>query len=229
MMFYMKIERSPVTPAGVAVIVMIFVSFAAPAFLFAHPHMGLNTSFNFVWKGDRLSGVYLDWQFDDYFSADILQGYDLDRNGRFDAKETQAVHDGAFANLGKYFFFTFIRQGETRSNPKSVRDFSVYAKDGKLHYRFLVDLSMYKGELFIAVYDYTYFCAIDYRQPAPVSFTHDPRLVKPFAEVVENKKYPVYYNPQGAIDDTTVYYSWKKGLETFFPKEIRLVSAPAKP
>lgn len=200
-----------------------------PLNLQAHPHMSLESSFRFVWKGVNLSGVFLEWRFDDYFTADIVQGYDLDGNKRFDAKETKAVHDGAFANLSKYFFFTFIRQGETRSNPHSVSDFSVYLKDGRLHYRFFVDLSRFRGELHVAVYDYTYFCAISYPLRNPVSLDFDPGLVKPSAAVVENKKYPVYYNPQGAIDDTTIYYSWKKGLETFYPKEIRLGYASAKP
>ncbi len=202
--------------------------FFIPVGLFAHPHMSLTASAHFVWKADKLSGVYLDWSFDPYFSADIIRGYDSDGDGTFNAKETATVYDNAFANLKKYFFFTFIRQGDSRGNPKSVSDFSVYQQGGTAHYRFFLDLSRYKGDLYLAVYDYSYFCAIDYPKENAASFDCDRNIVNPKAEIVENKKYPVYYNPQGAIDDTTVYYTWKKGLQTFYPREIHLSYAQAQ-
>lgn len=197
-----------------------------PGLAFAHPHMSLVSSCRFVWKGDALSGVYLDWAFDPYFSADIIRGYDSDKDGAFNPKETDAVYGHAFQNLRKYYYFTFIRQGSVRTNPKTVSDFSVYQKEGTLHYRFFVDLSKYSGELNLAVYDYTYYCAIDYPKEAPVTFDCDTSVVAPKAEIVENKKYPVYYNPFGAANDSTVYYEWKKGLVTFYPKEIRLSYGP---
>jgi len=190
--------------------------------LFAHPHMSLTACCEFVWKGSSLSGAYIDWAFDPYFSADIIRGYDSNKDGSFDAKETQAVYGHAFQNLKNYYYFTFIRQGTTRTNPKTVRDFSVYQESGVLHYRFFIDLSAYKGELSLALYDYTYYCAIDYDKDKPVTFDCDEAALHPRAEIVENKKYPVYYNPFGAIDDNTVYYTWKKGLLTIYPREILL-------
>ena len=33
---------------------------------------------------------------------------------------------------------------------------------------------------------------------------------------------PVYYDPLGSIGDDSVYYTWRKGLVTFYPKEIHL-------
>jgi ABC-type uncharacterized transport system substrate-binding protein len=195
---------------------------ASSAALFAHPHMSLTASCDFVWKGAALSGVFIDWAFDPYFSADIIRGYDSNKDGAFDAKETKDVYDHAFQNLKNYYYFTFIRQGSKRANPKTVSDFSAYQKAGVLHYRFFVDLSPYKGELAVAVYDYTYFCAIDYDKDKPFSFDWDESALRPRAEIAENKKYPVYYNPAGAADDTTVYYKWKKGLLTIYPQEIIL-------
>ncbi|MEN6500734.1 MAG: DUF1007 family protein [Rectinema sp.] len=208
---------------------LLFLAMLATApSLFAHPHMSLTARCEFVWKGDTLSGVYFDWAFDPYFSADIIRGYDSNKDGKFDAEETKAVYDNAFQNLKNYYYFTFIRQGSSRTNPKTVKDFSVYQKSGTLHYRFFIDLSAYKGELSIAIYDYTYFCAVDYAKENPVTFDCDETRVKPHAEIVENKKYPVYYNPTGAIDDTTIYYTWQKGLLTFYPREIVLRYGPAK-
>jgi ABC-type uncharacterized transport system substrate-binding protein len=202
---------------------VLFVLFLAlPSLAFAHPHMSLTSSCEFVWKGPVLSGVYIDWAFDAYFSADIIRGYDANQDGKFNAAETKAVYDNAFQNLRKYYFFTFIRQGDTRTNPKSVSDFSAYQSGSTLHYRFFIDLSGYKGELWIAVYDYTYFCAIEYDKANPVILRFDDAAIKPAFSIAENHQYPVYYNPLGAVDDTTIYYAWKKGLITFYPREIHV-------
>ena len=40
--------------------------------------------------------------------------------------------------------------------------------------------------------------------------------------IEENKEFPVYYNPLGAATDSTVYYEWKPGLQTYYPKEVHL-------
>ena len=82
------------------------------------------------------------------------------------------------------------------------------------------------GELALAVYDYTFFCDIAYPEKNPVRLTFDPAKVSASFLIAENKDYPVYYNPLGAVDDTTVYYTWKKGLQTFYPREIRITYAP---
>lgn len=204
----------------------IFALAAFPALLSAHPHMFLTSTAEFVWEKEKLSGCWIEWTFDQFFSADIIQAYDADGNGRFSAEETKQVYNGAFTNLKNYYYFTFIRQGKNRTNPPSVSKFSAGIRNQKMWYRFFVDLSKSApGELCLAVYDYTFFCDIRYPDAAPVKLTFDPAFVKPSYQIVENKEYPVYYNPLGAADDNTVYYTWKKGLQTYYPREIRITYA----
>ncbi len=192
----------------------------------AHPHMFLESRAEFAWKGQALSGVWLEWTLDGYFSADLIHGYDLDRNGVFDARETRELEKGAFANLRNYNYFTFIRVGKTRHNPSGVRDFSARQRNGAVIYRFFVDLSRWPAEeLFLAVYDYTFFCDIRYPDAGPVAFT-SAEGVEASWEIVENREYPVYYNPLGAVDDPTVYYKPAPGLLTYYPREIRIRHAP---
>ncbi len=196
---------------------------AAP--LAAHPHMFLESRAEIVLNSGELSGVWLEWTLDSFFSADLIHGYDLDRNGSFDAAETRALEQGAFVNLRHYHYFTFIRVGSARTNPSGVRNFSARQSGGSVIYRFFVDLSRHASdEVFLAVYDYTYFCDIRYPQRNPVTIT-DPSPVPGKTarwEIVENRDYPVYYNPLGAIDDTTVYYKPAPGLATYYPREIRI-------
>jgi len=209
-------------------LVLIFLTLSVG--LGAHPLLSLTSCFVFVWEGERLSGGYLEWTFDQFFSGDIIQAYDANADKKLSAAEQKLVYQKAFINIENYHFFTFIRQGDKRTNPKSVKEFSAWIKGDVLVYRFFVDLSAYQGEeLYFANYDYTFFFAIPYAESEPVKLRYDPELVDASYEVVENKKYPVYYNPMGAADDTTVYYSWKKGLLTFYPKEIHVKFAKKAP
>lgn len=211
------------SPRAVRKLVLILVLACAASFAHAHPHMFLKSSAEFVWDGDALSGCWLEWTFDEFFSADIIHGFDLNQDGKFSEQESRDVFAGAFSNLKNYYYFTFIREGSARSNPKEIQRFSAKQTDGKLSYRFFVDLSSTSGnELALAVYDYTFFCDISYTEKNPVVLTHGGE-VSPRYEIRENRSFPVYYNPKGAIDDTTVYYEWKKGLMTYYPREIVLV------
>lgn len=199
------------------------MAIALPAALSAHPHMFLTSTQEFVWEKEKLSGCWIEWSFDQFFSADIIQAYDRDGNGKFDAAETKDVYNGAFINLKNYYYFTFIRQGATRTNPPAVGKFTAGIRNAKMWYRFFIDLSMTApGEIALSIYDYTFFCDISYPGENPVKLTYDPAYVRPSYQIVENKDYPVYYNPLGAVDDNTIYYTWKKGLQTYYPREIRI-------
>ncbi len=202
-------------------VLLVCVLLCVASALAAHPHMQFTSTAEFVWKGKALEGVYLEWAFDPYFSADIIRGYDINRDGRFSDNETQEVFDNAFSNLRHYYYFTFISQKGRRDNPGKIEQFSVRQKDGTLYYRFYIDLRSWQpGTIRLAIYDYTFFCDIRYPDQNAVTLRYDPGVVKPVWKVRENRDNPVYYNPLGAVDDNTIYYEWKPGLETYYPREI---------
>lgn len=185
--------------------------------------MHFTSAIEFVFSKQQLQGAYVEWTFDRYFSADIISGYDLNNDGIFNSKETQDVWENAFSYTGNYYYFCFIRQGSRRTSPEKITSFTVKQKGGIVSYRFYVDLSTFSGrELYFAVYDYTFFCDITYKQVNGITFRYDPSVLKPSFKIEENKNYPVYYNPVGPIDDTRIYYKWKPGLETYYPKEIAI-------
>lgn len=211
------IMRNPVRILLILAMILVPTFFAS-----AHPHMFLTSQEEFVWDKTKLSGCWLEWTFDQFFSADLMN-FDANHDGKFSAAETKEVYNNAFIYLKNYYYFMFIRQGGKRTNPAGVQNFSVSQADGRVTYRFYIDLSKAApGDLYLAVYDYTFFCDIRSPDKDPVKLTYDSDLVHPAYEIVENKNYPVYYNPLGAVDDNTIYYKWKKGLETYYPREIRI-------
>lgn len=201
------------------ILLFLFTSIVA----FAHPHVWMKSSFDFVFREKQLRGVYISWTFDKFFSSDIIAAYDKNRDGNFNESETKEVFENAFISTKNYYYFTFIRVGKNRTSPKqvSLSDFSVRQKAGEMTYTFFVDLSAYKNEheIFIACYDYTFFCDIAYPESC-VKFSGNENSAT--YKIVENKNYPVYYDPFGAINDTRIYYEWKPGLNTYYPREIQL-------
>jgi len=201
---------------------LLIALFVLPVQAAAHPHLFISAQTEFVLNEGKVLGAYETWTFDRFFSADIIQGYDLNRDGLFDKAETKDVYNNAFINTKNYSYFTFIRQGDKRHSPEKVSDFSVWQKDGIASYRFYVDLSKYSGDFYFAVYDYSFFCDFRYDEKSPVLFRGSFGKTAPRYTIAENKKYPVYYDPFDTADMTTMYDSWKPGLQTYYPKEIHI-------
>lgn len=190
-------------------------------FAFGHPHVFFTSTEEFVFEDDKIAGCWVQWTFDSYFSADMDFYYDWDDNNFYDEAEIEELYNFAFINLENYHYFTFIRQGAERFSPVEVYNFHAWQEDGILSYRFYIDLSHMEGNDFhFAVYDYTFFCDIRYPDNS-VTFSGADNLNVSY-DIAQNKDYPVYYDPWGASNDTTIYTKWRPGLETYYPYEIHI-------
>lgn len=184
--------------------------------------MWFDCEFEFEFSQEELKGVKVIWTFDKFFSSDIIAGYDKNRDGFFNKQETADIFQNAFSYTRNYYYFTFIRAGRERFSPKRIElhNFVAKQKNGVLIYEFYINLTGYNGnEIYIACYDYTYFCDIGYTKNC-VRFSGINR--KPNYTIIEDKNNPIYYNPIGAIDDTRIYTKWAPGLNVYYPKEIKL-------
>lgn len=169
-------------------------------------------------------GIWLEWSFDQYFTASIVQGFDSDKNGQFDARETQEVHDGAFINLENYGYFVYLRKGDQRRSAQKAESFSLRMENGKVVYRFYIPLkgAGYGEDFSVSVFDSTFFCAISYAKPDPIRIVQKGSGGSPAYEIAVNKKYPIYYDPLGTAEDTRTYDKWAPGLQTAHPEEVRV-------
>jgi ABC-type uncharacterized transport system substrate-binding protein len=190
--------------------------------------MSLESRIEFEYAGVECTAIRLEWKFDPFFSASIIQETDLDRNGRLDAAESEKVRTYAFVNLRKYGYFTYLRSGDQRVTPERIERFVASIRGDRLVYAFTVPLTGkgFGDDFSVAVFDTTYYCAVLYpppgaESPATIKQTSS-RAAAPRWERVVNKKYPVYYNPRSPATDGTVYTEWKAGLETAYPEEIRV-------
>ncbi|MDY7000508.1 MAG: DUF1007 family protein [Thermodesulfobacteriota bacterium] len=105
---------------------------------FAHPHVFVAGKAIFVFDSKGLSGIRLKWFFDEMFGVQILEDYDVDRDGRFNSKELAVLKDEAFSNLKNYNYFTHIKIDGQAFPVQFVRDFSAGVEGGDLYYTFFV-------------------------------------------------------------------------------------------
>jgi len=192
------------------------------SFLHSHPHVKITSTITFDFNGTTCEGCRVQWMFDDYFSASMINDFDKNRDGVFDEKELNNLYNGGFINLKNYGFFVFLRKNSVRTNPEKVSEFRAWQKERKLFYSFYITFynKTYSDDFYLAVFDRSFYCAAFYGAPAVI--INQKQGVSPVYEITSNKKYPVFYNPAGAADDMTVYKKWKPGLETAYPDEIHV-------
>ena len=195
--------------------------FFVPLSLFAHPHIMLKTSLEIEYSNSYCDGIWVDWEFDRFFSISIINDFDNNKDGKFDDAEVKAIEENAFSNLRNYGYFVDIRVGNKRTKPDSVTRFSAKFSGDKLYYRFFVPLvkDTY-NDFYISIFDPTYYSAVSYVDDGIKIGSGTGQ--DPMYEVLENKDYPVYYDPYGSASDMTTYTKWKPGLQTAYPKEVHV-------
>lgn len=204
-------------------IICISILSMFPLILSAHPHMAIYSNCEFVFEDSQIVGAWVDFSFDDYFTADILAGYDENHDELFNESETEEIYNHAFINLKNYGFFISIRDKTGRYSPEDVKDFSVYMKNEMITYRFYFDInSPADKEFYFSVFDPTFFCACYFNEKDTVTVNSDRQISTDYT-IEENTDNPVYYNPYGSISDKTTYTKMEPGLLTFYPEEIHFV------
>lgn len=205
-----------------------YLAFFAMAVLvsaaFSHPHVGIEVGIELVYDGRVSTGFWQEWTFDPVFSAMLRGDFDMDRNGRFDEREQQAVHDGAFTNLRKYGYFTLLRRGDRRTSPEAIRDFSARIAGDRVTYRFFIPLSAQegRGDFNLAIFDTTFYTNVEYSSKAVTLTQTVAGQPVPTVSRSVNKNFPVYYNPADPANSTKTYTAWAPGLQTAYPDEIHI-------
>jgi len=140
---------------------MILISIIAPCLLFAHPHVFIDYTVNFVFDQNGVTGIETQWIFDEMYSSMLIQDYDVDKDGRFSNSEIKTTKQNAFSNLENYNYFIYITIDSKCFEVKSVDNFSVDVCDNRLVYRFFITCVVpvtpsYK-KIEICMYDETYY------------------------------------------------------------------------
>jgi len=158
--------------AGLLLALIVFLS--APRAAFAHPHVFIENRVVFMFAGDKIIALTQSWTFDEIFSDQLLQGFDADGDGAFDAAESKAVGEGTLPNLEKFRTFNYIWIDGKDTGPLVPTDFTASAKNGKVTFVFSVRLphpvDPRTQHLKVEINDREYYVEVDLAAEQPILF-----------------------------------------------------------
>jgi ABC-type uncharacterized transport system substrate-binding protein len=162
----------------------------------AHPHVWIDAVATFLFEERKLVGLRHRWEFDEFFGSFVIEEHDADRDGAFDAAETEAIREAAFSNLREFGYFTHARLDGEELPLDQVSDFTARIEDGVLVYEFTMPLAEPidpGAERFTAgIYDPEYYVEVLLDQYDPVRFEGLPSGACTFA-IREDAENPIYF------------------------------------
>jgi ABC-type uncharacterized transport system substrate-binding protein len=208
-MFNHKSKKAPFSRIIIAFL-GIMALFLLPAKSSSHPHVFIESELEVELGEQGIKGVWHHWTFDEYFSAWIIDEFDLDGDGLFSPDETENLYQEAFKNLEAYGFWTRVLEGSREIPVTRIENFTVQLNNNKAIYSFFVPLDIdinSESEVFIAVYDEDFYCQIFF-PPGDVSFIGD------------TSKWNVDYDTQ-KMPELTYYFGF------ITPVAVRVSIAPS--
>ena len=176
-------------------ILAIFLLFSVQTRVFAHPHVFIHNSVTIVFDENGLAGFKVDWVFDEMFSNMIIHDYDQNKNKKFEASEIRKLEKGAFSNLRKFEYFTYIKISGEPFKVKFVRNFSAKIIEDRVVYHFFVPCHVRAAsslkEIKISIHDKTFYCSV-FLMKDQIYFENDSSFEHHY-QIAKNTEEPYYY------------------------------------
>ena len=179
-----------------------------PVDVSAHPHCFILNSVRFVFDNDGLAQTRIDWEFDEFITAQILSDCDKDADGKLSGEEEACIKANYFDSLDKYGFFTFITINDHPIKTPKVEGLNIALIENRVLFQFMVPCHVTgKGdqEVKVAIYDPTFYCSMNFRDQIPVMVENEGDLDYSI-RVNENKKKAYYYNQIHPWEAVLIYY-----------------------
>ena len=140
----------------------------------AHPHVWIKNRSDVVFNdAGKISALIIEWAFDENYSADATEGLDADGDGSFSAGELEVLARENLIALKEYDYFVYSKLDGNKVAYGDVTEFGNIHSQGILKMYFTIPLAEpvdpSKGNFSYAVYDPSFFIAIDYPDASAIS------------------------------------------------------------
>lgn len=202
-------ERETMTSQGSGgLILAAFLLFVFPDASSSHPHVFIQNTLRIIFDQQGLAGVRVRWVFDEFFSSMIADEFDHNHNNKLEKTEILNVKKGAFANLVKFDYFSFIKINGKPFKVTYVRDFSAALASGKLIYGFMIPCHVKATTTFkefvISLYDPTYYSRVAFAQERPVILEGASSFEVRY-RISKNVKEAYYYGQVHPVEATITF------------------------
>ena len=139
----------------------------------AHPHVWIDAVAELMFDdAGRLRGVRVYWAFDEMYSAFATEGLDTDGDGTVSAEELAPLAATNVRELREWGYFTVVEVDGRPVDYGEVREFGMRSVGGRLamwmHLPFAAPVDPRAADVAIAMYDPTFYIAIDLVRNQPV-------------------------------------------------------------
>ena len=139
----------------------------------AHPHVFVDNRVTFVFDAGKVTALKLEWTFDEIFSSDLVNQFDPEGDGTFDATESADVRENVLPNLKQFHYFTYIWVDGKPLDQIDPADFVATLDNGIVTFRMRVPLpepvDPLSRKLAVEVNDREYFVEVALAQQDPVA------------------------------------------------------------
>lgn len=124
-------------------ILLLFCFFLLSTLLHSHPHLFIKPSVEVVITNSTIKGIKITWEWDKWWSEDVINECDIDKNNAFDKKEIQLIYKNFFSGVKDFNYFTEIYVNKNKSRINTVLDFNASInKDNIVAYSFIIPLEV---------------------------------------------------------------------------------------
>lgn len=156
------------------ILVSTLVVCALPSLANAHPHVWVKMRTDVVFTDDgKISGIDLEWSFDDAYAQQALDGMDANGDGEYSQDELKPLTAENISSLREYDYFNVMwGNGEVLKSAAPIDAGQIYSNK-KLQLHFTVPLAKpydpRTGEFKVKIFDPEFFIAFDYENDSPVN------------------------------------------------------------
>jgi len=162
----------------------------------AHPHIWVDSYFDVIFTGDKVSAVRVYWTYDPVFSSVLLDEFDEDRDEAFNAAESDRLREQLLLPLDEFNFYTWIRADGQVLTIRDLEDVSFGVEAAAVTVAFTVPLpggvDPLTQDLKVGLYDETYYVDLVLDVVDPVRFRGPVPEACGF-RVGEDRANPLYF------------------------------------
>jgi len=120
---------------------LLFCFLSLVTILYGHPHLFIKPSIEIVIDTNVINGIKITWEWDKWWSEDVINECDIDKNGILDKKEIKLVYKTFFIGIKDFNYFTEIYINNNKIKINNILDFTANVnKDKIVTYDFIIPI-----------------------------------------------------------------------------------------
>lgn len=144
----------------------------APAL--AHPHVFITAQAAVRLDNQKVAEISHDWTFDEIYSAGAVEGFDANKDGKYDREELAELAKDTITGLKDYGYFTAAKSSAGEVAFGEPKDYWFEQVGGLLKLHFVLPLAQPVAAdatgLSVYIGDPTFYIGFDFAQEKPVRF-----------------------------------------------------------